>query len=117
MRVSLARRRYQAAHTVGAVSTTFYLLQKTEETRKLLFFDARDPRQLERARQLAMQYGSGIKPVLVGGSYLDLMKHWKIKVYFDQRGALVERFKIRQVPALVYQENKRLRIDELETKP
>jgi len=40
MRVSLARRRYQAAHTVGAVSTTFYLLQKTEETRKLLFFYA-----------------------------------------------------------------------------
>lgn len=86
-------------------------------TRKLLFFDARDPRQLERAHLLVMQHGTGIKPVLVGGSYLELMRHWKIKVYFDQRGALVERFKIRQVPALVYQENKRLRVDELGTAP
>jgi len=34
-------------------------------------------------------------------------------VFFDQQGLLVRRLGIRQVPALVTQEGKRLRIDEL----
>lgn len=87
-------------------------------TRRLLFFDARDPRQVSRARELVSQFGeSGIKPILVGGSYLELMKKWRVPVYYDQQGLLVRRLKIRQVPALVYQEGMRLRIDELETRP
>jgi conjugal transfer pilus assembly protein TraW len=42
------------------------------------------------------------------------MKSWRIPVYYDQQGLLTRRLGIAQVPALVSQEDKRLRIDEME---
>lgn len=80
----------------------------------LLFFDARDARQRDQARQLIAHYHGRIKPILVGGSYLELMQAWQRPVYFDQQGRLTQRFGITQVPALVSQQGTRLRIDELE---
>lgn len=85
----------------------------TSMSKKLLFFDARDPAQARMARSLLQRDGARIKPVLVGGSYLELMKQWKTRIYFDQQGRLVGRFGIRHVPAFVYQEGMRLRIDEI----
>lgn len=82
--------------------------------RRLLFFDARDPRQVAQARRLIVQYDGRVKPILTGGSYLDLMQAWQLPVYYDQLGLLTKRLGIRQVPAIVSQEGKRLRIDELE---
>jgi conjugal transfer pilus assembly protein TraW len=82
-------------------------------SRRLLFFDARDARQVLRARELMAAGGSPIKPILTGGSYLDLMKAWRSPVYYDQQGVLVRRLGIQQVPALVSQEGSRLRIDEM----
>ena len=82
-------------------------------SKHLLFFDARDKRQVMRARELISFYRGRVKPILVGGSYLDLMKSWGIRVYYDQQGVLTRRFGIKQVPAIVSQEGLRLRIDEL----
>jgi conjugal transfer pilus assembly protein TraW len=82
-------------------------------SKHLLFFDARDERQIERAAQLVEHYQGKVKPILVAGSYVELMKRWRTPVYFDQQGALVKKLGITQVPALVSQEGKRLRIDEL----
>ena len=82
-------------------------------SRRLLFFDGRDERQVCRARELIAGGGTPIKPILTGGSYLDLMKSWRSPVYYDQQGTLIPRLGIRQVPALVSQEGSRLRIDEL----
>jgi hypothetical protein len=82
----------------------------------LLFFDARDRRQVNQALSWRAS-GAGIKPILTGGSYLDLMKAWRVPVYYDQQGLLTRRLGIHQVPALVSQEGLRLRIDELEPKP
>ncbi|MCL4181861.1 MAG: type-F conjugative transfer system protein TraW [Burkholderiaceae bacterium] len=83
-------------------------------SRHLLFFDARDPRQVRQARELMAHYQSKVKPILTAGSYLDLMKSWRIPVYYDQQGMLTRRLGITQVPALVSQEGRRLRIDEME---
>lgn len=83
-------------------------------SRHLLFFDGRDSRQVRRARALMAHYQGKVKPILTAGSYLDLMKSWRIPVYYDQQGLLTRRLGITQVPALVSQEGKRLRIDEME---
>ena len=83
-------------------------------SKRLLFFDARDPRQVRRARRLIDELGGRVKPILVGGSYLDLMKRWRVRVYYDQDGTLTRQLGIAQVPALVSQEGLLLRIDELE---
>ena len=85
-------------------------------SRHLLFFDARDKRQVTRARALIAAYQArkvNVKPILVGGSYLDLMKSWHVPVYYDQQGVLTHRLGITKVPAIVSQEGMRLRIDEL----
>ena len=82
-------------------------------SKHLLFFDARDARQVTGARELIDRYHGRVKPVLVGGSYLALMKAWRTPVYFDQQGVLTRRLGISHVPALVSQEGLRLRIDEL----
>jgi len=79
----------------------------------LLFFDARDPGQVARARELIEHYQGKVKPILVGGSYLDLMKRWNKPVFYDQDGTLVRKFGIAAVPAIVSQEGQRLRIDEV----
>lgn len=82
-------------------------------SKHLLFFDGRDARQVARARELIEVYQGKVKPILVGGSYLDLMKAWNRPVYYDQHGVLVRRLGITGVPAIVSQEGFRLRIDEL----
>ncbi len=92
-------------------------LEVVSLSRHLLFFDARDPRQISRARQLIALYQGRVKPILVGGSYLDLMQSWRLPVYYDQQGLLTRRLGITQVPALVSQEGLRLRIDELAVSP
>lgn len=83
-------------------------------SRHLLFFDARDSRQVRHARALVTLYQGRVKPILTGGSYLDLMASWRIPIYYDQMGLLTRRLGITQVPALVSQEGRRLRIDEIE---
>lgn len=82
-------------------------------SKHLLFFDARDGRQVARARELIDHYQGRVKPILVGGSYLDLMKRWNKQVFYDQQGLLVRKFGITAVPAIVSQEGQRLRIDEV----
>ena len=82
-------------------------------SQRLLFFDAGDAAQVRQARALIERYDGKVKPILVAGSYLDLMRQWRFSVYYDQQGTLVQKLGITQVPALVSQEGLRLRIDEL----
>jgi conjugal transfer pilus assembly protein TraW len=86
-------------------------------SRPLLFFDARDARQVRQARALMAASPGRLKPILTAGSYLDLMQAWQVPVYYDQRGLLTQRLGIAQVPALVSQDGRRLRVDELEVQP
>ena len=79
----------------------------------LLFIDARDREQVESARKLIDERQGKVKVILTGGSYLDLMRRWQRPVFYDQQGALTTRLGIRHVPALVTQDGRRLRIDEL----
>ena len=93
--------------------TTINPLDVVPLSRPLLFVDARDESQLKRARRLIDERQGQLKLILTGGSYLELMKRWQRPVFYDQRGLLVQRLGIRQVPALVTQDGRRLRIDEL----
>jgi len=96
-----------------AAGTVKNPLDVVSMSKHLVFFDGRDARQVRRARELINHYRGRAKPILVGGSYLHLMKAWQIPVYYDQQGLLVRKLGITAVPAIVSQEGKRLRIDEL----
>ncbi|MGE0289757.1 MAG: type-F conjugative transfer system protein TraW [Bradyrhizobium sp.] len=82
-------------------------------SKALLFIDARDPAQVGRARKILDERGGKVKVILTGGSYLDLMRRWKRPVFYDQQGSLIEKLGIRHVPALVSQEGKKLKIEEI----
>lgn len=79
----------------------------------LLFVGGRDAKQLAFSKKVTAASDRPVKLVLVAGEPLALMRKWKSAVYFDQGGRLTRRFAITQVPAIVRQEGKRLRIDEL----
>lgn len=79
----------------------------------LLFVDGRDEKQLAFSKKIVATSDRPVKIVLVAGEPLALMRKWKSSVYFDQGGKLIKRFAITQVPAIVRQEGKRLRIDAL----
>lgn len=99
---------------VVKAGTTVNPLDYVAMSTYLLFFDARDPRQVAKAKTLVDRYKDGVRAVAVGGSWLELSRQWKQQVYFDQGGRLTARFGIRQVPALVSQQGRSLRVDELE---
>lgn len=100
-----------------AAGTRLNPLDTVSLSKPLLFFDARDARQVLQARALLDQHQGQLKPVLTGGAYLDLMRRWQTVIYFDQHGRLTQRLGITQVPALVSQDGLRLRIDELQVTP
>lgn len=89
--------------------------------RKMFFIDARDQEQIAWLEAQILEYNKGpevseetLVVVLVAGSPLELQDKMKKKIYFDQSGELTTRFGIRQVPAVLEQEGKLIRIDEIE---
>lgn len=82
-------------------------------SKKLFFFDGRDPAQVELARKLATKYGSEFTPVLTAGSWVDTSEKLQQAVYFDQMGTMTSRLTVSVVPALVMQEGNRMRIEEI----
>lgn len=82
-------------------------------TSHYFFFDGRDVEQVNFASKVIKKYGDGVKLILVGGSPTKLGAKWKRAVYASQNRFLIDKFGIRHVPAIAYQEGKRIRIDEL----
>jgi conjugal transfer pilus assembly protein TraW len=54
--------------------------------------------------------------VLTNGSLMELGKKLGQDIYFDQGGMLIERFKIKAIPAMVKQEDSLLKISEIKIK-
>ncbi|GLW61553.1 type-F conjugative transfer system protein TraW [Hydrogenophilus thermoluteolus] len=79
----------------------------------LLFFDGRDEKQVAFAKRFMTESTMPVKPILVAGEPLKLMREWKQAVFYDQGGALSRRFSITQSPAIVSQEGKMIRVDEI----
>jgi conjugal transfer pilus assembly protein TraW len=98
---------------IAKAGTKVNPLEFVSMSRWLVFFDARDKRQVALAESLGKRYDWNIKPILVAGAPLDLGRAWKRQVYFDQGGYLVSRLGIQNVPALVTQDGAMLRIQEL----
>jgi len=82
-------------------------------TQTLLFFDQREQSQVAFAKRFLSEAKMRVKPILVGGEPLKLMRQWKREVFYDQGGALSRKLLLKQVPALITQDGNRLRIDEI----
>jgi conjugal transfer pilus assembly protein TraW len=76
-----------------------------------LFIDGDKPKQIEWAKGYQKQ--KQVMIVLVKGDPITVMKDHQIQVFFDQEGAMVQRFKLKHVPCSIVQDGKNLRITEL----
>ncbi|MBG6083026.1 type-F conjugative transfer system protein TraW [Rubrivivax gelatinosus] len=87
-------------------------LDYTPLTKALIFIDGRDPEQVAFAKAR-----SDLRPldkvILVAGSFLKLNREWGRPTYFDQRGHLTTKLGIKKVPAVVSQQGRVLRIEEI----
>ncbi len=82
-------------------------------SKAFLFFDESDPRQVAFAKRYIAASKILVKPILVAGEPFKLMRLWKKSVYFDQMGVLTKKFSISQTPAVVTQEGRNFRVDEI----
>lgn len=84
--------------------------------KKLIFIDGRDLEQIEwfKSQEIALEVKKEDKLILIAGRPLDLQKDLGREVYFDQGGVLTTKFNIEQVPAIIEQEGKLLRIREVD---
>lgn len=82
-------------------------------SRYMIFFKGTNPKEVKAAKSIGERYSGKVKFILEDGSPTELSKRWGVPVYFDQFGALVHKYGIRHTPAMISQEGKMLRIDEL----
>jgi conjugal transfer pilus assembly protein TraW len=88
-------------------------LDKVALSGNLLFVDGDSERQLEFAVNYHNNNNGKTKIILTNGAIIDLMNKLSIRLYFDQKGLLVSKFQIKNIPAIVSQENKILKIEEV----
>ena len=89
--------------------TTVNPLQHMPMTKTLVFVDGDKKSHIRFARSLP----GDVKIILIKGRPIDLMKKIKVPVFFDQKGDLIKRFSIKNVPATVKQEGLYLKVMEV----
>ncbi len=84
--------------------------------KKLIFIDGKDDLQIEwfKEQERSLTVTREDKLILVAGRPSDLQKLLNREAYFDQAASLTKKFRIEQVPAIIQQEGKLLRISEIE---
>lgn len=97
---------------IASAGTTINPLDKVQLNETLIFFDARDKAQVAWANAFLAKTQGQVKPILVGGDWIDLSKAWQRQVYFDVNGTISHRLQITHVPSVVTQQGHFLQIQE-----
>lgn len=105
----------QEGHMIAPSGTYMNPLDVVSLRKRLFFFDGNDPNQRAKAKQFYEAERSKPKLILVAGKPMELMDQWDVRVFFDQSGLLTKRLGIEHIPAIVSQEGRLLRIDEIKT--
>lgn len=99
---------------VVAAGTYVNPLDRVQLDRALLFFDASDARQRAIAKEIIAKRGKlRVTAILVAGAPAPLEREWDMPIYFDQGGHLSKRLNLTQTPAVVTQDERRLRVHVL----
>ncbi len=95
---------------IHAKGTKVNPLEFTSLREALLFIDGDDETQVKFALQQYKQKQEKLKIILVKGSPLKLQRQERIWIYFDQGGVLATKLDIKEIPALVEQDELELKI-------
>ena len=105
--------RDQRGQVLWQAGTKVNPLDYVSMNQQWLFFDGDDPQQRQWARDYLTRYPNQVRPILTQGEALKLSEDWGVRLYFDQHGSYSRRFGLRALPALLSQQGKQLRIDEI----
>ena len=81
-------------------------------SRPIIFFNADDKAQKVWAKNIWLMQPS-VRIILTQGAIMQLMKEWQKRVYFDQHGIYTSKLNITALPALITQENKVLKVEQI----
>ena len=79
---------------------------------ELIFINGENKNQVEWAVNKVKTDHRKAKIILVSGKYIELDKQYKIWFYYDQNAKYTSKLGITQVPAIAYQDGKKIRIDQ-----
>lgn len=80
---------------------------------KLIFIDGDNREQVNFALNEYKTNNEKVKIILINGSPIELMKEKKVRFYFDQGKILFNKFNFQNIPAIVSQKDKVLKIEEI----
>jgi len=95
--------------------TTVNPLDYMQMTKPWVFFDADQEDQKAWVHNLIKDRPYAYSLVMINGDVIETMKSWQTRIYFDQYGKYVEKLDLQTLPAVMYQQGKVLRIDEIPT--
>lgn len=87
-------------------------LPQFEYRHALIFFDARDAKQV--AFVEGLEHEKPLRYILTGGSPNQVAKRFNQRIYFDQQGMLSSKLRIQAVPSLVEQSGKAWQVQEFD---
>ena len=99
---------------IHAKGTKVNPLEFTSLKEAMLFIDGDDESQVNFALEAHKQKQEKLKIILVKGSPLKLQRQEKIWIYFDQGGVLTTKLDIKEIPALVGQDELELKISTVD---
>jgi len=86
---------------------------------KLIFFDARDNKQLNFIKALIPQLddkSEQYKLIMTGGNIRDTSNYLDARVYFDQGGRITSQMRIQHVPTIAFQNGDHFELQEFSVK-
>ncbi len=86
-------------------------LEVSNVRHKMFFFDGNDQKQIQLAKKLAKEHGTNFMPILTAGRWDKLAVELNQAVYFDQQGKMSRNFGLTEVPVMVSQQGKQLKIE------
>lgn len=98
---------------IATAGTTVNPLETAPIPFKMFFFDGTDESQIALAKKLSTQYGESFMPILTAGRWDKLSQELNRAVYFDQQGKMVASFKVTEVPSMVSQQDKMIRVESM----
>jgi conjugal transfer pilus assembly protein TraW len=114
---------YAGTSLIAKAGTKINPLDTVSLSEELVFIDSDDNRQVEwlkgreqqtkRETEQNKPQSPHSKIIMIKGAPLDLSKQLGKDVYFDQGGIITTKLGIKQVPAIVTQEGKKLKISEI----
>jgi conjugal transfer pilus assembly protein TraW len=97
---------------IASKGTKINPLETVSLSKPMVFLDGDNLKQLKWLDVIRNKYKQ-LTIILAKGEPIKLSEELKEEVYFDQEGLITNKLKVEQIPAIVTQENKLLRIEEV----